>query len=60
MNSYVIGNKYLGIVLIKDEDLTIAFSIYPLKFTINHFTEDGRLQIRLNIFKLGFGIFLDV
>ena len=60
MNSRVIGNLYLGMVLIKDEDLTIAISIYPLRLTINHFVEDGRLQIRFSIFKLSIGIFLEV
>ena len=60
MNSRVIGNQYLGMVLIKDEDLTVSFSIYPLRLTINHFVEDGRLQIRFSIFKLSIGIFLEV
>ena len=60
MNSRVIGNQYLGMVLIKDEDLTVSFSIYPLRLNIYHFVEDGRLQIRFSIFKLSIGIFLEV
>ena len=60
MSSRVIGNQYLGIALIKNEDLTISFSIYPLRLTIYHFVEDGRLQIRFSIFKLAVGIFLEI
>ena len=60
MNSRVIGNQYLGMVLIKDEDLTVSFSIYRLRLSIYHFVEDGRLQIRFSIFKLAIGIFLEI
>ena len=60
MNSRVIGNQYLGMVLNKDEDLTVSFSIYPLRLSIYHFVEDGRLQIRFSIFKLAIGIFLEI
>ena len=59
MNSYAIGNKYLGIVLIKDEDKLLTLSVYPIRLTLE-FYDNERLQIRLNIFKLGFGIFLVV
>ena len=60
MNRKFIGNQYLGLAFIKNEDLTIAISIYPLRLTINHFVEDGRLQIRFSIFKLAVGIFLEI
>ena len=57
MTTKTIGNQNLGIAFINEEDKTLALSIYPLSLHINYFKKE-RLQIRISIFKLEFGVFL--
>ena len=57
MNSHVIGNEYLGIVFINNEDKLLTLSVYPIKLTLE-FYDNERLQIRLSIFKAELGLFI--
>ena len=54
----VIGNKYLGIVIINNEDKLLTLSIYPIKLTLELY-DNERLQIRLSIFKIQLGLFIE-
>ena len=58
MNSHAIGNEYLGIVFINDEDKLLTLSVYPIRLTLE-FYDNERLQIRLSIFKAQLGLFLE-
>ena len=57
MNSHAIGNEYLGIVFINDEDKLLTLSVYPIRLTLE-FYDNERLQIRLSIFKAELGLFI--
>ena len=57
MTTKTIGNQNLGIAFINEEDKILVLSIYPLSLRINYFKKE-RLQIRISIFKLEFGVFL--
>ena len=57
MTTKTIGNQNLGIAFINEEDKILVLSIYPLSLHINYFKKE-RLQIRISIFKLEFGVFL--
>jgi len=57
MNKRIIGNKYLGVVFINNEDKILTLSIYPVKLTLE-FYDNERLQIRLSIFKAELGLFI--
>ena len=57
MNSHVIGNEYLGIVFINDEDKLLTLSVYPIRLTLELY-DNERLQIRLSIFKAELGLFI--
>ena len=54
---HLIGNKYLGVVFINNEDKILTLSIYPVKLTLE-FYDNERLQIRLSIFKAELGLFI--
>jgi len=54
----VIGNKYLGIVIINNEDKLLTLSIYPIKLTLELY-DNERLQIRLSMFKIQLGLFIE-
>ena len=54
---HLIGNKYLGVVFINNEDKILTLSIYPVKLTLE-FYDNERLQIRLSIFKAELGLFV--
>jgi len=54
----VIGNEYLGIAIINNEDKLLTLSIYPIKLTLELY-DNERLQIRLSIFKIQIGFFLE-
>ena len=58
MNSHAIGNEYLGIVFINDEDKLLTLSVYPIRLTLELY-DNERLQIRLSIFKAQLGLFLE-
>ena len=57
MNSHVIGNEYLGVAFINNEDKLLTLSIYPIRLTLE-FYDNERLQIRLSIFKAELGLFI--
>tara|TARA_R110000824_G_scaffold93934_1_gene227047 strand:+ start:83 stop:265 length:183 start_codon:yes stop_codon:yes gene_type:complete len=57
MNSHAIGNEYLGIVFINDEDKLLTLSVYPIRLTLELY-DNERLQIRLSIFKAELGLFI--
>ena len=54
----VIGNEHLGIAIINNEDKLLTLSIYPIKLTLELY-DNERLQIRLSIFKLELGLFIE-
>ena len=54
---HLVGNKYLGVVFINNEDKILTLSIYPVKLTLE-FYDNERLQIRLSIFKAELGLFV--
>ena len=54
----VIGNKHLGIVIINNEDKLLTLSIYPIKLTLELY-DNERLQIRLSMFKIQLGLFIE-
>jgi hypothetical protein len=57
MNSHAIGNEYLGIVFINNEDKLLTLSVYPIRLTLELY-DNERLQIRLSIFKAELGLFI--
>ena len=54
----VIGNENLGIAIINNEDKLLTLSIYPIKLTLELY-DNERLQIRLSMFKIQLGLFIE-